>query len=422
MYRQTQSTEQKGGTVLSLTTKNRRYPFRFPPRRNNKTVRRVLRLLTRSRYIRNAKVHFPDNKVVLLPHGGDFFPALFQAMAEARSSICAEFYIIRNDATGTSFAHALMEAAARGLQVALIYDFIGCLETPDNYFQQLRDNGVHCLSFNKPAFSRLGLLDVRNHRKMVVIDGSTAFVGSLNVGDEYAGYGDSYQHWRDTGIRLDGLAAGQLRRLFRRTWVREGGGKIPRPPSRPSVQMPMGDAGVVIVHGTPHHARSVIGSSFRLAMAGAIRNITIMTPYFVPGPRVSRSLLRAVRNDIKVQLILPSVSDLPWVQLATRAYLAPLLNAGVEIFERQGTILHAKVMLIDDCWVMVGSANLNYRSFHRNHENNVIIDSREFGAEVQAMFVEDLRQSRRITVAEYERRTLLQRLLQWLFSPISRFL
>lgn len=406
---------------MPLNVEHRRYTFRFPSRRKSKTVRRVLRLLARSREKSGANVHFPDNRIVLLRHGGDFFPALFQAMAEARNTICAEFYIIRNDTTGVGFAHALMEAAARGVQVALIYDFIGCYETPSEYFQQLRDNGVHCLSFNKPAFSRLGLLDIRNHRKMVVIDGITAFIGGLNVGDEYAGYGDSYQHWRDTGIRLDGLAAAQLRRLFRRTWVREGGGKIPRPPRKP-VEAPRGDADIVIVHGTPHHTRSVIGSSFRLAMSGAIRNIRIMTPYFVPGPRILRSLLRAVRNDVKVQLILPSVSDLPWVQLASRAYLAPLLKAGVEIYERQGTILHAKVMLVDNCWVTMGSANLDYRSLHRNHEINVIIDSQEFGTQVQAMFAEDLRQSRRITVAEYERRNLLQRLLQWLLSPLGRFL
>ncbi|MBM9538184.1 phospholipase D-like domain-containing protein, partial [Desulfobulbus alkaliphilus] len=204
--------------------------------------------------------------------------------------------------------------------------------------------------------------------------------------------------------------------------VREGGGKIPRPTTRQPARIPMGDADVVIVHGTPHHTRSVISSSFRLAMAGALRGICIMTPYFVPGPRIVRSMLRAVRSGVRVQLIIPSVSDLPLVQLASHAYLAPLLRAGVEIFERQGTILHAKVMLIDDCWVTMGSANLDYRSFHRNHEINVIIDSRDFGTQVQAMFAEDLRQSRRVIGGEYEGRSLLERVLQWLLSPLSRFL
>ncbi|MBM9538373.1 phospholipase D-like domain-containing protein, partial [Desulfobulbus alkaliphilus] len=219
MYQQTLRTGEKGHTDQPLNGAPRWSTFKSPPRRKNKTVRRVLRLLARSREKGGANVHFPDNRVVLLRHGGDFFPALFQAMAEARSTICAEYYIIRNDATGTSFARSLMEAAARGVQVVLIYDFIGCFETPDEYFQQLRNNGVHCLSFNQPTFSRLRLLDSRNHRKMVVIDGITAFLGGLNVGDEYAGYGDSFQHWRDAGIRVDGSAAGRLRRLFRRTWV-----------------------------------------------------------------------------------------------------------------------------------------------------------------------------------------------------------
>ena len=422
MYLYKKRAEQKGRADVRQTAGKRWGMFGFPYRKRNKAVRRVLRLLSRSRDRAGGAVHFPGNRVVLLRHGGDFFPALFQAMSEARTTICAEFYLIKNDSTGTIFARSLMDAAARGVQVALIYDYIGCYETPFAYFQQLQESGIHCLPFNEPAFTRLRLLDARNHRKVVVIDGVTAFLGGLNVGDEYAGYGDSFKHWRDAGIRLDGPAAGQLRRLFRRTWTREGGRKIPRPPPRQPVNVPMGDADVVIVNGTPHQTRSVIGSSFRLAMAGATRNISIMTPYFVPGPRVVRSLLRAVRKDVRVQMILPSVSDVPLVQLASRVYLMPLLKAGVEIFERQGTILHAKVMLIDDCWVTVGSANFDYRSFHRNHEINVVIESREFGTQVQAMFAEDLQQSRRITVAEYERMSLLERLLQWLLSPLSRFL
>ncbi|MCL2790192.1 MAG: phospholipase D-like domain-containing protein [Desulfobulbus sp.] len=246
------------------------------------------------------------NKVTLLPHGGDFFPALFQAVAKAVTAICAEFYIIRADKTGEAFAQALQEAAVRGVEVSLVYDAIGCFDTPVSYFQRLQAAGVHCLPSNKPALSRLRWLDLRNHRKMVIVDGTTAFLGGLNIGDEYAGYGDSYEHWRDVGIRLNGPVAGELQRLFRHGWLQEGGAgtpgqHVPQPWSA-------GDSDVIIINGSPHYNRSLIHNAFRLAMAGTSHRIQIITPYFLPGPKVIRSLLRAVERGTQVQMILPSIS------------------------------------------------------------------------------------------------------------------
>jgi cardiolipin synthase len=365
-------------------------------------------------------VHFHHNKVTLLPHGGDFFPALFQAIAKAATAICAEFYLIKADKTGESFAQALREAAARGVEVSLIYDAIGCFNTPASYFQQLQAAGVRCLSFNKPAFWRLHWLDIRDHRKMVVLDGVTAFLGGLNIGDEYSGYGDSYEHWRDVGMRLDGPAAGELHKLFRHTWQKEGGDSIPgRDAPQPQ---PEGEADVIIVNGSPLHNLPQIHNAFRLAVAGAIHRIQIITPYFLPGPRVVRSLLRAVKRGVRVWMILPSISDVPIVQMMSRAYLKPLMAAGVEVYVRLGTILHAKVMLVDGRWATLGSANLDFRSFYRNFELNVIVDNRAFGLQVEELFREELTLSQRLCPIDHLRATWLERLLEWLLTPLSRFL
>jgi len=289
-------------------------------------------------------------------------------------------------------------------------------------FKRLESGGIRCLPFNKPAFKKLHWLDKRDHRKIAIIDGKTAYLGGLNVGDEYAGYGESPQRWRDFGMRLEGPAVGELLLLFRHTWQKECPAEAMDQSETVVPAADAGDAEVMIVSGAPHHNRSIIRSAVRMAIAGASESVRIVTPYFIPGPRVVRSLLRAAARGVKVQIVLPAISDVPFVKLASRAYLAPLLKAGVEIFERQGTILHSKVMLIDDSWVTIGSANLDYRSFHRNFELNVIVDSREFGLQVDAMITEDLVKSHRITLQEHEARSWVGRLLERLCDPIRRFL
>ncbi len=336
--------------------------------------------------------------------------------------ICVEFYIIRNDRSGTLFADALIAAVKRGVSVFLMYDYVGCIETPGSYFRKLEEAGVGCLPFNRFSFKKgLAWFDRRNHRKFAVIDGTTAFLGGLNIGDEYAGFGESIVRWRDVGIRLEGAAVGELRRLFTTLWKSEAGtrpeGIGPHSPSTPA-----GEADVMVVSGAPHHNASFIRSSFRMAIAGASKTVRIVTPYFVPGPRLVRSLLRAAGRGVRIQLLLPSVTDVRLVKIAGRAYLSPLLKAGIEIYEREGTILHAKAMLIDNCWATVGSANLDFRSFHRNYEVNVIIDSPDFGRQIDEMFTRDLERSRRITIQEHEKRPWFEKLLERLCDPIRRFL
>jgi len=348
---------------------------------------------------------------------------MLTALQQAAHHIHLEFYIIRDDCTGCAFAEALLASAARGVEVSLLYDYIGCFDTPASYFRRLEKGGVRCLPFNPPPFRQgIAWFDKRDHRKMVVIDGEMAFLGGINIGAEYAGYGESLERWRDVGIRIDGPAIAELQKLFRESWLNEGG-NVPVGWDEPSVPADeAGDAEVLIVSGGPHHNRSFIRSAFRMAIAGASRSIKIENPYFIPGPRVLRSLLRAANRGVQVQLVLPAVSDVPLVRLVSRSSYAPLLRGGIEIYEREGTILHAKVMLIDDCWGVVGSANLDQRSFHRNYEVNVIVDSHDFGRQMAELFDEDLSRSRRIELAEHERRGWLVRLGERLFSLVSWFL
>ncbi len=373
---------------------------------------------------RNTEAAFSrDNRVELFGQGGEFFPALLKALQNATRYIHLEFYIVRDDCVGCAFAETLLAAAARGVEVSLLYDYIGCFDSPAAYFKRLERGGVCCLPFNPLSLRRgIAWFDKRDHRKLAVIDGMTAFVGGVNVGDEYAGYGESLEHWRDVGVRIDGPAVRELQKLFRQSWEEEGG-RVPagwHEPVLPPAEA--GDAEVMIVNGGPHHTRSFIRSAFRMAIAGASESIKIENPYFIPGPRVVRSLLRAVARGVRVQLVLPAKSDVPLVRLVSRSYYASLLREGIEIYELEGTVLHAKVMLIDDNWAVVGSANLDQRSFHRNYEVNVIVDSADFGSQVAEIINKDLARSRRIELAEHERRGWLVRAGERICSPISWFL
>lgn len=384
---------------------------------------RVFRTTKFSNFFRRntEAVSFRGNRVELFRHGGEFFPAMLAAILGAQKHLCLEFYIIRDDCVGCAFAQALVSAAERGVEVLLIYDYIGCFDTPGSYFRRMEKGGVKCLPFNPPPFKRgIAWFDKRDHRKMVVVDGKSAFVGGINIGNEYVGHGESVERWRDLGVRIEGPAVAGLQRLFRESWQEEGNMPATFPDA---AQIPcVADAEVRIVNGGPHHTRSFIRSAFRMAIAGASESVKVMNPYFVPGPRIVRSLLRAAGRGVRVQLLLPAKNDVPLVRLVSRSYYAPLLREGIEIYELEGTVLHAKVMLIDDCWAVIGSANLDHRSFHRNYEVNVIVDSHEFGFQVAEMFTEDLAASRRILLEEHERRGWFVRLLERLCSPISWFL
>lgn len=374
-----------------------------------------------ARFRRSTEANFsPGNRVTLLRSGSIFFADLFAALEVSTTSISLEFYIIRADQTGRQLAAILHRAVLRGVKVELLYDYIGSFDTPSSFFAALEQDGIRCAAFNPPPFRRgLSWFDKRDHRKIAVIDCRLAYVGGLNIGDEYAGV-DPDRSWQDIGLSLEGPAARELHQLFAENW-QEASIFSPLPCCCSLVSSGGGDA-VAIVNGGPHHNRSRIRAAFLLGMAGASATIRIETPYFLPGPRFIRAVLQAVRRGVNVEIILPAQSDIPLVRLVNRSHYAMLIKGGVKVYEREGRILHGKVMLIDSSWAVVGSANLDQRSFHRNYEVSVIVASPEFGCQVEELFAAEVAASRSILLPEYERRSWVIRLLEWLLLPINWFL
>ncbi len=390
------------------------------PRRHQERFSRLIRHL---RHHGTALLPLPvgAGQVTLLPDGPHFFEALFNDLNNAQQLICLEYYRIRADLTGQRFADLLIEAAARGVKVFLLYDAIGCHVTPDSYFQRLQTAGVSCLAFNPFSLSRIHWFDRRNHRKLALIDNRVAYLGGLNISDAYAGLTDEQLRFRDVGFSLGGAALAALQELFADTWALERG-KRPELPAPTIHNCTPDDTEVTLINGGPHQRRSAIRTAFRVSMASASHELLIANPYFIPGPRILRSLLRAAKRGVRVRLLLPARTDVPVVRVVSRGYYEVLLKAGIEIYELERQLLHAKLMLIDGEQTVIGSANLDQRSFHRNFEINAIVRSQSFGTQVHRLFEQDFDGSRRITLDGHSRRGLGVRLLELLLRPISWFL
>jgi cardiolipin synthase len=365
------------------------------------------------------------NSVELFHGGRQFFEALFNAIRSAQQSILVEYYLIHADRLGTCLADELTAAVQRGVTVKLIYDYIGCLDTPASYFRNLSRRGVKLICFNAPSFKRgVYWFDKRDHRKMVIIDGIQAFLGGFNIGDEYAGCVADRRSFRDLGFSIFGEAVGELEAIFNETWHGEQGKEIEVELVVRSRQSggKAGDAAVNIISGGPRQRRSYIREAFQVNIASAAEEILIATPYFVPGPRIIRSLLRAVRRGVRVQLLLPARSDVPLMLLLARSSYATLLRGGVEIFELEREILHAKVMLIDAERTVIGSANLDQRSFHRNFEINCMVDNVQFGGQIRELLLEEMGGSTAVELDAHERRNVLIRIMERIVRLFGWFL
>jgi cardiolipin synthase A/B len=395
------------------------------PTRKRDRLRRMMRLFRRFRPS-SLPVTYRHNRVILFPGGRSLFRSLNAALRSARRFILIEFYLIRADRTGTALAAELAEAVRRGVRVWVIYDYVGSIDTPSAFFAGMARQGIELIPFNVPSIRRgFHWFDRRDHRKMAIIDGEIAFLGGFNIGDEYSGLAERSERFRDVGFSVAGSAVGELVRNFSETWQMERGQPPQLPPAAGDAEphpRRRGQADVVIISGGPHHSRSYIRGAFLVNIASAAEEILIATPYFVPGPRMIRSLLRAVRRGVKVRLLLPARSDVPLVRLLGRSYYGALLAKGIEIRELEREILHAKVMLIDGERTVIGSANLDQRSFHRNYELNSIIDDRTFGRQIGRTLLRDFADSRRITREGHERRGLVARLLERVINLFGWFL
>ncbi|MDY6982024.1 MAG: cardiolipin synthase [Pseudomonadota bacterium] len=370
------------------------------------------------------------NKATLLQDGPDTYDAMFAAIRAARDHVNVEFYIIEDDKVGRKLADILLERQAAGVQVNLIYDSFGCLGTPKEYFERLRAAGVRVLEFNpvNPLETRKEWLpNNRDHRKLVVVDGHTAFLGGINISSIYSasslpGQGDETDGpWRDTHMKLEGPVVGELQKLFLDSWQRQEGEPLPERDYFPELQA-KGDEIVRAIGSTPDDDFHQIYVTLLSALEHAEKQAYLTNAYFAPDPQFMQALIDAAQRGVDVRLILPSRSDSSLVFHAGRAKYGRLLKAGVRIFERQDVLLHAKTAVIDGVWSTVGSANLDWRSFADNDEVNAVIIGREFGMQMIDVFEADLVASHEIDPRRWKWRSPWNRVMELYASLWQRLL
>jgi cardiolipin synthase A/B len=357
------------------------------------------------------------NKVTLLLDGPATFQAMFDAIRGARDHIHMETYIIEDDEVGQKFSDALIAKAREGVQVSFIYDSVGAIRVPKEFFKRLADGGVGVVEYNpvNPLTAKKGWeVNQRDHRKILVVDGRTAFVGGINVSSVYSGGSFSPSskqrpgggpQWRDTDLRVEGPVVAEFQKLFIATWEKQHGAALAPRAFYPKVAA-SGAEVVRAIGSTPDEAYSQMYATLISAIGAAETSVRLTNAYFVPDPQLLAALMDAAARGVDVQLILPSFSDSWMVFNAGRSYYAGLLEGGVKISERRGALLHAKTALIDGVWSTVGSTNLDWRSFLYNDEVNAVVLGPEFGTQMQAMFDADIAASDSITLEAWSRRPI----------------
>lgn len=384
--------------------------------------------LMREQGERFAHVPFlPGNRVDLLINGPASFAALADAIRSARTRIDMESYEF-DDKAGGSFANLLLAARQRGVEVNLIYDAWGALETLPALFERLRQGGVRVLEYNPlTPNARVPIkVNARDHRKLLCVDGRVAITGGVNISRAYQNApgpraSDPYDEaWRDTDVRIEGPAVAQFERYFMETWRQQKGLVLADPPPAPP-----GIAGgtrVQAIDGAPDDGRPLIYRTLLAAIALSQRSVHLTTGFFVPTPDIMRALRAAARRGVDVQVIVPGRSTSDAALAAGRAKYGDLLEDGVKLHELQGRILHAKTAVIDGAWSAVGSSNLDWRSTVWNNEIDAIILGAGFGGQMEAMFRADVAASKTIELTEWRRRSLAERVRELKAKLVERLL
>jgi cardiolipin synthase A/B len=353
----------------------------------------------------------PGNAVRVLQNGDGFFPVLFADIDRAKKSIHLETYVWWEGEICERLARVLAAKARQGVEVRLMLDAAGSNKGDEELFEEMEEAGAKISYYHPLRLVDIGLLNNRTHRKLAVFDGRVAYVFGHGIADEWTGQAQDPEHWRDTGVRLEGPIVNAVQAVFAENWVEmtaevlAGEKYFPR----------LGAAGAVRAHMTassPRGGVSQLEMLYKLAVATARKRLIVQNPYFIPDGELVGMLARAVRRGVDVRLMIPgTVTDSSVVRHAGHRQFEDLLRAGIEIYEYQPTLSHQKVMIVDGIWAHVGSTNFDDRSLDINDEASVGLIDPAIAAELEAAFANDLEKCKRLDPATWSRRPLWHKLI-----------
>jgi len=350
------------------------------------------------------------DSVSFLRDGVEAFPAMLEAIRKAETEVLMEMYWISADACGTKFRDALVERAAAGVSVRVVWDPLGSLGTPNSWWDPLRKAGGHVAEYHGLiAFAhdlKLGRLEHRDHRKLIVVDWLIGFVGGLNISCEWLPSNEGGGGWRDDAVAVRGAAASELRSLFFETWRR-----MTRERHREIQPFPAKRARPVWVLANNWRRRRGIRREYLFRIRNAKLSVDIANSYFIPDAGVRRALFAAVARGARVRVLVPAHGDVPIVQYAVEALFEQLLKQGVEVYSLGGPMLHSKTAVVDD-FATVGSYNLDERSWRKNLEVNLAVEDAAFADHVRQSFDIDVSHAVRIDLASWQKRGVLRRSLE----------
>lgn len=377
----------------------------------------IIKLLYRN----SEAAGYAFNKIDVFADGESTFASIFEAIRNAKDHVHIEFFIFDDDRISNQLRELLIQKATEGVRVRMIYDYWGSFKLTKEYLKSLRKAGVYVRPFLpfRWQISRINKINYRNHRKLIVVDGEIGFTGGLNIADRYI-YGNKLGNWRDTFIRLEGSAVHGLQLLFMVDWyfvdqkLVEGSQYFPQPKEF--------DANLVqIVNSGPDSDWSAILQGIASAFSSATKYIYIHSPYFMPTDIIASCMQIAALTGIDVRLMIPVKSDSRFSDAGTSSYLGKALEAGVKVYRYKNGFLHSKAMVIDDFISIVGSTNMDERSFAQNFEANAFIYDPVTAIKLRDLFLKDIENCEELTLDAWTNRRRRQKLKESfarLFSPL----
>ena len=351
------------------------------------------------------------NRIDILTDGASFYPAMLDAIRAATRSINMEAYIFQPGEIADQFVDALSDRARHGVNVTIVVDAIGSFNLWGRPVRRLRDAGCRIESYQRIQWYSLARLNNRTHRELLIVDGQIAFAGGAGIADWWARPHRGKQPWRDTMARIEGPLVAALQGVAAENWLECCGEILTGPEYFPNLE-PTGETTAFVVKSSPADRATASRVTFQLLMEGADHHVRISTPYFLPDRSLRRALMAIAKRGVVVTIIVPGAStDQRWVRLASRRMWGPLLAAGIRIFEYRDTMMHAKVLVVDGEWAVLGTTNMDNRSFEHNDEVNVAMRDRGVAGRLLVDYERDLLRSTEITLARWRRRPVWEKIV-----------